>query len=93
MPKVLDEEVARLHLTALGAELEVLSEEKAKYIHVEVQGPYKKDTYRYWLFNYKIECYCYYFINNQFNFWKFLNSIKDVVSLISISILPKNLLP
>lgn len=29
LPKVLDEEVARLHLNALGAELEELSEEKA----------------------------------------------------------------
>lgn len=47
LPRILDEEVARLHLEALGAELDVLSEEKAKYIGVTVEGPYKKDTYRY----------------------------------------------
>ena len=47
LPRILDEEVARLHLKALGAELDELSEEKAKYIHVKVERPYKKDTYRY----------------------------------------------
>lgn len=47
LPRHLDEEVARLHLPALGAELETLSEEKAKYINVKVSGPFKKDTYRY----------------------------------------------
>lgn len=47
LPRILDEEVARLHLSALDAELDVLSEEKANYIGVEVQGPYKKKEYRY----------------------------------------------
>lgn len=47
LPRKLDEEVARLHLDALGAELSLLSEEKAKYIGVEVEGPFKSDAYRY----------------------------------------------
>jgi len=47
MPKVLDEEVARLHLGKLGAKLTVLKDEQAKYINVPVKGPYKPDTYRY----------------------------------------------
>lgn len=34
LPRVLDEEVARLHLSSLGAELDVLTDEKAKYINV-----------------------------------------------------------
>ena len=45
--KKLDEEVARLHLTKLGAKLTVLSEEQADYIGVPVAGPFKSDTYRY----------------------------------------------
>ena len=47
LPKILDEEVARLHLDALGVELTVLSEEQADYIGVPVEGPYKPDHYRY----------------------------------------------
>jgi adenosylhomocysteinase len=47
LPKELDEKVARLHLPALGAELTVLSEKQAEYIGVTVEGPFKKDTYRY----------------------------------------------
>lgn len=47
LPRRLDEEVARLHLKALGAELDLLSEEKANYIGVKPEGPYKRDTYRY----------------------------------------------
>ncbi len=47
LPKHLDEEVARLHLAKIGAELEVLSPEQAKYIGVPVEGPYKPDYYRY----------------------------------------------
>ena len=48
LPKKLDEKVARLHLDALGAELTELTPEQAKYIGVEVEGPYKLDHYRYW---------------------------------------------
>ncbi len=47
LPKHLDEKVARLQLKKLNAELTVLREDQAKYIHVPVQGPYKPDTYRY----------------------------------------------
>jgi len=47
LPKELDEKVARLHLPALGAELTELSADQAKYIGVNVGGPYKPDTYRY----------------------------------------------
>jgi adenosylhomocysteinase len=47
LPKHLDEEVARLHLTQIGAELTELTPEQATYIGVPVQGPYKSDTYRY----------------------------------------------
>lgn len=47
LPKHLDEKVARLHLGQIGAKLTELSEEQAKYINVNVNGPYKSDTYRY----------------------------------------------
>ena len=47
LPKVLDEEVARLHLEKLGVKLEVLTEEQAEYINVPVNGPYKPEHYRY----------------------------------------------
>tara|TARA_B100000405_G_C16657145_1_gene400659 strand:- start:334 stop:1134 length:801 start_codon:yes stop_codon:yes gene_type:complete len=47
LPKYLDEEVARLHLEKIGAKLTVLTNEQASYIDVPIQGPYKKDEYRY----------------------------------------------
>lgn len=47
LPKHLDEKVARLHLKKLNANLTKLSEKQAKYIGVEVDGPYKPDHYRY----------------------------------------------
>jgi adenosylhomocysteinase len=47
LPKILDEEVARLHLNKLGVELTRLSPEQAEYIGVPVEGPYKPDHYRY----------------------------------------------
>ena len=47
LPKVLDEEVARLHLGKIGCKLTVLSPEQADYIGVPVEGPYKPDFYRY----------------------------------------------
>jgi adenosylhomocysteinase len=47
LPKHLDEEVARLHLDALGVELTTLTQEQADYIGVPVEGPYKADHYRY----------------------------------------------
>ncbi len=47
LPKHLDEEVARLHLDAIGVELTVLTQEQADYLGVPVEGPYKADAYRY----------------------------------------------
>jgi adenosylhomocysteinase len=47
LPKHLDEEVARLHLAKIGVELEELSEDQAKYIGVEKEGPFKPEYYRY----------------------------------------------
>ena len=47
LPKHLDEEVARLHLDALGVELTVLSQAQADYIGVPIEGPFKPELYRY----------------------------------------------
>ncbi len=47
LPKKLDEKVARLHLKKLGVELTKLSDSQAKYIGVNVEGPYKPEHYRY----------------------------------------------
>jgi adenosylhomocysteinase len=47
LPKILDEEVARLHLEKVGATLTKLTKEQADYISVDVKGPFKNDTYRY----------------------------------------------
>ena len=47
LPKHLDEKVARLHLSKIGVELEVLSTEQAEYIGVDVKGPFKSEHYRY----------------------------------------------
>ena len=47
LPKNLDEMVAKLHLDKLGVELEELNEDQAKYIGVQINGPYKPEYYRY----------------------------------------------
>jgi adenosylhomocysteinase len=47
LPKKLDEKVARLHLSKLGAKLTALSQQQADYIGVPVEGPYKPEHYRY----------------------------------------------
>jgi len=47
LPKILDEEVARLHLEKLGVKLTKLRPDQAKYIGVNVEGPYKSEHYRY----------------------------------------------
>jgi len=39
--------VALLHLERIGARLTDLTEQQARYIGVEKQGPYKPDHYRY----------------------------------------------
>ena len=47
LPRKLDEEVARIHLKHLDADLTKLSKDQARYIGVSINGPYKKDDYRY----------------------------------------------
>ena len=47
LPKHLDEKVARLHLERIGAKLTELTDEQAKYIGVDKDGPYKPEYYRY----------------------------------------------
>ncbi|RIX28768.1 adenosylhomocysteinase [Amnibacterium setariae] len=47
LPRALDEEVARLHLDALGVRLTRLSKKQAAYLGVDRDGPFKADTYRY----------------------------------------------
>jgi adenosylhomocysteinase len=47
LPKHLDEKVARLHLEKIGVELDVLDQNQADYIGVNVAGPFKTDEYRY----------------------------------------------
>jgi len=47
LSKLLDEEVARLHLSKIGVKLTKLTEKQAKYLGVSVEGPYKADYYRY----------------------------------------------
>jgi adenosylhomocysteinase len=47
LPKLLDEEVARLHLARLGASLETLTQAQADYLGISVTGPFKPDLYRY----------------------------------------------
>ena len=47
LPKYLDEEVARLHLDHLGAELTELTKDQSDYIGIPVDGPYKREEYRY----------------------------------------------
>ena len=47
LPRKLDEEVARIHLKHLDADLTKLTKNQANYIGVSVDGPFKKDDYRY----------------------------------------------
>ncbi len=47
LPKHLDEKVARLHLSKVGAQLEELTDAQATYLGIPVSGPYKADHYRY----------------------------------------------
>ena len=47
LPKKLDEKVARLHLSKVGAHLTALSQEQADYINVPIDGPFKPEHYRY----------------------------------------------
>ena len=47
LPKLLDEEVARLHLDKIGAKLTRLTQEQADYLGVSIDGPYKPEHYKY----------------------------------------------
>jgi adenosylhomocysteinase len=47
LPKILDEEVARLHLGKIGVRLDKLTPRQARYLNVSANGPYKPDHYRY----------------------------------------------
>jgi adenosylhomocysteinase len=47
LPKILDEEVARLHLGRLGAKLTKLTKEQSNYLGVSAKGPFKPEQYRY----------------------------------------------
>ena len=47
LPKELDEKVASLHLKKLGVSLTTLSDEQAKYLGLNKNGPYKPSHYRY----------------------------------------------
>jgi len=47
LPKYLDEKVARLHIGKLGVKLTELTDEQAKYLNLNKNGPYKPEMYRY----------------------------------------------
>ncbi len=47
LPKILDEEVARLHIDKLGVQLTRLTQKQADYLGVPVNGPFKPEYYRY----------------------------------------------
>ncbi|KAL1901687.1 S-adenosyl-L-homocysteine hydrolase [Ceratocystis pirilliformis] len=47
LPKILDEEVARLHLDHCNVELTSLNPVQAEYLGLPVEGPYKPEIYRY----------------------------------------------
>ncbi|AKJ65442.1 adenosylhomocysteinase [Kiritimatiella glycovorans] len=47
LPKLLDEEVARLHIERLGIETDKLNKKQAKYLGIPQNGPFKPAHYRY----------------------------------------------
>ena len=47
LPKLLDEKVARLHIKKLGVNLTELTDEQAKYLNMDKNGPFKPEMYRY----------------------------------------------
>ncbi|KAK5940874.1 S-adenosyl-L-homocysteine hydrolase [Knufia obscura] len=47
LPKVLDEQVALLHLAHVNVKLTQLTPEQADYMGLDVKGPFKSDIYRY----------------------------------------------
>ena len=47
LPKLLDEEVARLHLDKLGVKMTHLTQDQADYLNIPKDGPFKPEHYRY----------------------------------------------
>ena len=47
LPKHLDEEVAAMMVGGFGGVLTKLTDDQAKYINVDVNGPFKTDSYKY----------------------------------------------
>jgi len=47
LPKHLDEKVAKLHLARVGAKLTRMRDDQAKYLGLDVEGPFKPEHYRY----------------------------------------------
>jgi len=47
LAQILDEEVARLHLSHCNVKLSSLSKVQAEYLGLTVEGPFKSDIYRY----------------------------------------------
>ena len=47
LPKILDEQVAALHLQHVNVELSKLSDVQSEYLGLPAEGPFKSDHYRY----------------------------------------------
>lgn len=47
LPKILDEEVAKLHLAHCQVELSTLTPVQAEYLGLPAEGPFKAEIYRY----------------------------------------------
>lgn len=47
LPKILDEQVALLHLEHVNAKLSVMTEKQAEYMGLPIEGPFKSEMYRY----------------------------------------------
>jgi adenosylhomocysteinase len=47
LPKLLDEEVARLHLAKVGVDVDELTQNQADYLGISIKGPFKSENYRY----------------------------------------------
>jgi len=47
LPKILDEQVALLHLDHVNAELTKMTETQAEYMGLPIEGPFKSEMYRY----------------------------------------------
>ena len=47
LPKKLDEEVAMLHIQALGGKVTKMTQKQAEYLGIPIDGPFKPEHYRY----------------------------------------------